>query len=223
MRNSVITFPVPANEPVKSYLAGSHERVALEAELKRQSNIVVDIPIIIGGKEIRTGNTGTVTCPHDHKHVLATYHKVSEKEVQLAIETAMKAWEEWSKTDWTVRAGIAMKMAELLATKYRPIMNAACMLGQSKNIYQAEIDSACETIDFFRYNVHYAAKIYGMQPKDGYMNINHTEYRPLEGFILAVTPFNFTSIASNLCMTPVLMAMSPSGSRPPPPPSRTTT
>ena len=205
MRNSIITFPVPANEPVKSYLAGSPERIALEAELERQSNIVVDIPIIIGGKEIRTGNTGTVTCPHDHKHVLATYHKVSEKEVQLAIDTAMKAWEEWSKTDWTVRAGIAMKMAELLATKYRPIMNAACMLGQSKNIYQAEIDSACETIDFFRYNVHYASKIYQMQPKDGAGNINHTEYRPLEGFVLAVTPFNFTSIASNLCMTPVLM------------------
>ncbi|MBQ9286493.1 MAG: L-glutamate gamma-semialdehyde dehydrogenase [Bacteroidaceae bacterium] len=205
MRNSVITFPVPANEPVKSYLAGSPERIALEAELERQSNIVVDIPIIIGGKEIRTGNTGTVTCPHDHKHVLATYHKVSEKEVQLAIETAMKAWEEWSKTDWTVRAGVALKMAELLATKYRPIMNAACMLGQSKNIYQAEIDSACETIDFFRYNVHYASKIYAMQPKDGAGNINHTEYRPLEGFVLAVTPFNFTSIASNLCMTPVLM------------------
>ena len=205
MRNSVITFPVPANEPVKSYLAGSPERIALEAELERQSNIVVDIPIIIGGKEIRTGNTGTVTCPHDHQHVLATYHKVSEKEVQLAIETAMKAWEEWSKTDWTVRAGVALKMAELLATKYRPIMNAAGMLGQSKNIYQAEIDSACETIDFFRYNVHYASKIYAMQPKDGAGNINHTEYRPLEGFVLAVTPFNFTSIASNLCMTPVLM------------------
>ena len=205
MRNSIITFPVPANEPVKSYLPGSPERTALEAELERQSNIVVDIPIIIGGKEIRTGNTGTVTCPHDHKHVLATYHKVSEKEIQLAIDTAMKAWQEWSKTDWTVRAGIAMKMAELLATKYRPIMNAACMLGQSKNIYQAEIDSACETIDFFRYNVHYASKIYAMQPKDGVGNINHTEYRPLEGFVLAVTPFNFTSIASNLCMTPVLM------------------
>ena len=205
MRNSIITFPLPANEPVKSYLAGSPERVALEAELERQSNIIVDIPIIIGGKEIRTGDTGEVRCPHDHKHVLATYHKVGEKEIKLAIETAMKAWEEWSKTDWTVRAGIAMKMAELLATKYRPIMNAACMLGQSKNIYQAEIDSACETIDFFRYNVHYASKIYAMQPKDGAGNINHTEYRPLEGFVLAVTPFNFTSIASNLCMTPVLM------------------
>ena len=146
-----------------------------------------------------------MVCPHDHKHVLATFHKVGEKEVQMAIDAAMEAHKVWSRTPWTTRAAIVMKMAELLATKYRPIMNAACMLGQSKNIYQAEIDSACETIDFFRYNVHYASKIYAMQPKDGYMNINHTEYRPLEGFVLAVTPFNFTSIASNLCMTPVLM------------------
>ena len=205
MRNAIINFPLPQNEPVKGYLKGSPERVALEAELERQSKIVVDIPIIIGGKEIRTGDIGEVRCPHDHKHVLATYHKVGEKEIKLAIETAMEAWKEWSKTDWTVRAGIALKMAELLATKYRPIMNAACMLGQSKNFYQAEIDSACETIDFFRYNVHYASKIYQMQPKDGAGNINHTEYRPLEGFVLAVTPFKFTSIASNLCMTPVLM------------------
>ena len=123
----------------------------------------------------------------------------------MAVEAAMEAHKVWSETPWTTRAAIVLKMAELLATKYRPILNAACMLGQSKNIYQAEIDSACETIDFFRYNVHYASKIYGMQPKDGVGNINHTEYRPLEGFILAVTPFNFTSIASNLCMTPVLM------------------
>ena len=205
MNNARIKFPLPANEPVKAYMPGSPERVALEAELERQSKIVVDIPIIIGGKEIRTGDTGQVTCPHDHKHVLATYHKVTKKEIKMAIDAAMKAWKEWSRTPWTTRAAIAMKMAELLATKYRPIMNAATMLGQSKNIYQAEIDSACETIDFFRYNVHYASKIYGMQPKDGVGQLNHTEYRPLEGFILAVTPFNFTSIASNLCMTPVLM------------------
>ena len=205
MNNSLIQFPTPANEPVKTYLAGSPERVELEKELERQSKLVVDIPIIIGGKEIRTGDTGKVTCPHDHKHVLATYHKVGKKEVELAVKTAMKAWKEWSETPWTTRAAIVMKMAELLATKYRPILNAATMLGQSKNIYQAEIDSACETIDFFRYNVHYAAKIYAMQPKDGVMQLNHTEYRPLEGFVLAVTPFNFTSIASNLCMTPVLM------------------
>ena len=167
MNNSIITFPLPANEPVKAYLAGSPERVALEKELERQKNTVVDIPIIIGGKEIRTGDTGKVTCPHDHHHVLATYHKVGKKEIELAIETAMKAWKEWSRTPWTTRAAIVMKMAELLATKYRPIMNAATMLGQSKNFFQAEIDSACETIDFFRYNVHYASKIYGMQPKDG--------------------------------------------------------
>ena len=129
MNNSIITFPTPANEPVKAYLAGSPERVALEKELERQKNIVVDIPIIIGGKEIRTGNTGTVTCPHDHQHVLATYHKVGKAEIELAIETAMKAWQEWSRTPWTTRAAIVMKMAELLATKYRPIMNAATMLG----------------------------------------------------------------------------------------------
>ena len=205
MNNSIISFPTPANEPVKAYLAGSPERIALEKELQRQTKIVVDIPIIIGGKEIRTGDTGQVTCPHNHQHVLATYHKVGRKEVEFAIETAMKAWQEWSRTPWTTRAAIVMKMAELLATKYRPIMNAATMLGQSKNIYQAEIDSACETIDFFRYNVHYASKIYAMQPKDGKGQLNHTEYRPLEGFVLAVTPFNFTSIASNLSMTPVLM------------------
>ena len=205
MNNSIISFPIPQNEPVKGYLAGSPERIALEAELKRQSNIVVDIPIIIGGKEIRTGHTGTVPCPHDHNHVLATYHKVGKAEVEQAIAAAMEAWKEWSRAPWTTRAAVVMKMAELLATKYRPILNAATMLGQSKNFYQAEIDSACETIDFFRYNVHYASKIYAMQPKDGTAQLNHTEYRPLEGFILAVTPFNFTSIASNLCITPVLM------------------
>ncbi len=205
MNNSIVNFPCPANEPVKSYLKGSPERIALDAELERQYNTEIEIPIIIGGKEIRTGNTGKVTCPHEHDHVLATYHKVSEKEVNMAIEAAMEAHKEWSRTDWTVRAAIVLKMAELLATKYRPIINAACMLGQSKNIYQAEIDSACETIDFFRYNVHFASKIYSMQPKNGVGNINYTEYRPLEGFVLAVTPFNFTSIASNLCMSPVLM------------------
>ena len=205
MNNAIIQFPLPQNEPVKAYLKGSPERVALEAELERQYNTVVDIPLIIGGKEIRTGNTGKVVCPHEHGHVLATFHKAGEKEVKMAIDAAMKAREEWSRTPWTTRAAIVLKCAELLATKYRPIMNAACMLGQSKNFYQAEIDSACETIDFFRYNVHYASKIYSMQPKNGATFLDQTEYRPLEGFVLAVTPFNFTSIASNLCMTPVLM------------------
>lgn len=205
MKNSIVTFPVPANEPVKSYLEGSPERVALDAELKRQHETVLDIPLIIGGKEIRTGNTADVVCPHDHKHVLAHYHKAGEKEIKMAIDAAMKAHKEWANTDWTVRASIVMKCAELLATKYRPILNAATMLGQSKNIYQAEIDSACETIDFFRYNVHYASKLYSIQPKNGAGVIDNTEYRPLEGFVLAVTPFNFSSIACNLNMTPALM------------------
>ena len=205
MNNAIIQFPLPQNEPVKAYLEGSPERKALEAELERQYNTVVDIPLIIGGKEIRTGDVGKVVCPHEHGHVLATFHKAGEKEVQMAIDAAMEAHREWSRTPWTTRAAIVLKCAELLATKYRPIMNAACMLGQSKNIYQAEIDSACETIDFFRYNVHYASKIYAMQPRNGVGNLNQTEFRPLEGFVLAVTPFNFTSIASNLCMTPVLM------------------
>ncbi len=205
MKNSIVTFPVPANEPVKSYLEGSPERVALDAELKRQHETVLDIPLIIGGKEIRTGNTADVVCPHDHKHVLAHYHKAGEKEIKMAIDAAMKAHKEWANTDWTVRASIVMKCAELLATKYRPILNAATMLGQSKNIYQAEIDSACETIDFFRYNVHYTSKLYSIQPKNGAGVIDNTEYRPLEGFVLAVTPFNFSSIACNLNMTPVLM------------------
>ncbi len=205
MNNAIIQFPLPQNEPVKAYLEGSPERVALDAELQRQYNTVLDIPLIIGGKEVRTGDTARVVCPHEHGHVLATYHRAGEKEVRMAIDAAMEAHKKWSETPWTTRAAIVLKCAELLATKYRPILNAACMLGQSKNIYQAEIDSACETIDFFRYNVHYASKIYAMQPKNGAGNLNHTEFRALEGFILAVTPFNFTSIASNLCMTPVLM------------------
>ena len=205
MKNAIVQFPVPANEPVKAYLKGSPERIALEAELERQMNTVVDIPLIIGGKEIRTGNVAEVVCPHNHGHVLARYHKAGEKEIRMAIDAAMEAHKQWANTDWTVRAAIILKCAELLATKYRPILNAATMLGQSKNIYQAEIDSACETIDFFRYNVHYASKLYAILPKDGAGVIDSTEYRPLEGFVLAVTPFNFTSIASNLNMTPVLM------------------
>ena len=205
MKNAVFNFPVPANEPVKSYLKGSPERVALEAELKRQSGIQLDIPLIIGGKEIRTGNTGKVVMPHDHGHVLAIYHKAGPEEVKMAIKAALDAHEEWAELDWTVRASIILKIADLLAGKYRAVINAACMLGQSKNFYQAEIDSACETIDFLRYNAAFASKIYGIQPKSGPNQINSVEYRPLEGFIFALTPFNFTSIASNLSMSPVLM------------------
>ena len=205
MNNAIFNFPIPENEPVKSYLSGSPERIALEAELKRQSETVVDIPLFIGGKEVRTGDTANVVMPHNHKHILAKYHKAGEKEVQMAVDAAMAAHKEWSEMDWRVRASIMLKAADLLAGKYRPIINAATMLGQSKNIYQAEIDSACELIDFLRFNVAFACKIYSSQPKSAAGQINSVEYRPLEGFILAVSPFNFTSIASNLNMAPAMM------------------
>lgn len=205
MNNAIFNFPLPANEPVKTYLPGSPERIALDAELKRQSSEVIDIPLIIGGKEIRTGNIGTVVMPHNHKHILATYHKAGEKEVQMAVDAAMAAHKEWGETPWEVRASIMLRIAELLAGKYRPVLNAATMLGQSKNIYQAEIDSACELIDFLRYNVAYACKIYATQPKSAANQINSVEYRPLEGFVMAISPFNFTSIASNLNMAPAMM------------------
>lgn len=205
MNNSIFSYPIPANEPVKSYLPGSAERIALDKELERQSKLTIEIPLIIGGKNIKTGNLGTVVEPHNHSHVLAKYHKVGEKEVKMAIDAAMKAHKEWGETSWRVRANILLKAADLIAGKYRALINASCMLGQSKNMFQAEIDSACELIDFLRYNVAYASEIYAMQPKSAPGQINYVEYRPLEGFILAVTPFNFTSIASNLNMTPVMM------------------
>ena len=205
MNNSIFSFPTPANEPVKGYLAGSPERAAIEAELKRQRKIVVEIPLIIGGKEVKTGNLGNVVEPHNHNHILAKYHKASEKEVKMAVDAAMAAHKQWAETPWRTRAAILLKAADLIAGKYRALINASCMLGQSKNMYQAEIDSACELIDFLRYNAAFASEIYSVQPKSAPGQLNSMEYRPLEGFILAVTPFNFTSIASNLNMTPVLM------------------
>ncbi len=205
MKDAIYSFPMPANEPVLTYLKGSPERVALEKELERQKSVELDIPLIIGGKEIRTGNTGKVVMPHDHQHVLATYHKAGPKEVRMAIDAAMKARKQWSETDWTVRASILLKIAELISTKYRALMSAATMLGQSKNIYQAEIDGVCELIDFLRYNAHFASEIYAFHPQSAKGQINTVEYRGLEGFVFALTPFNFTSIASNLNMSPVLM------------------
>ena len=205
MNNALFQFAHPANEPVKEYRPGSPERAALEKELERQSNEVVEIPIIIGGKEIRTGDMGEVVMPHNHEHVIARYHKVGEKEVNMAIEAAMKAKKDWENTPWIERASIMARIGQLLATKYRARINASCMLGQSKNAFQAEIDSACETIDFFRFNNYYAGNLYSEQPSSTPDQLNRVEYRPLEGFIMAVTPFNFTSIASNLNMTPALM------------------
>jgi len=205
MNNSINNFPLPANEPVLKYLNGSPERIALEKELERQSSTVVEIPLIIDGKEVFTGNTAKVVMPHNHSHTLAVYHKAGEKEVKMAIDAAMKAHVLWSEVNWATRASIMLKIAELLSTKYRATINAATMLGQSKNIYQAEIDSVCETIDFFRFNVAFANEIYKNQPISTNSQINRMEYRPLEGFVFAVSPFNFTSIACNLNMSPVLM------------------
>ncbi len=205
MNNSINHFPLPANEPVLKYLKDSPERLALEKELQKQSSTVIEIPLIIGGKEIYTGNTAKVVMPHNHSHVLAIYHKAGEKEVQMAIDAAMDAHKVWSEMSWATRASIMLKIAELLSTKYRATINAATMLGQSKNIYQAEIDSACETIDFFRFNASFAAEIYKTQPASNFSQLNRMEYRALEGFVLAVSPFNFTSIASNLNMSPVMM------------------
>ena len=205
MNNALITFAKPDNEPVKAYRPGSPERIELQKELERQSNEVVEIPAIINGQEVRTGDMGEVVMPHDHKHVIARYHKVGEKEVRMAIDAAQAAKHDWENTPWDERAAIMARIGEMLATKYRARINAATMLGQSKNCFQAEIDSACETIDFFRYNNYYASKLYAEQPASANDQLNRVEYRPLEGFVFAITPFNFTSIASNLNMTPALM------------------
>lgn len=205
MKNSIFSFPLPENERVKSYEKGSVELKLLEEQLEKQSNEIVDIPLIIGGKEYKTKRKGEVRMPHDHHHVLATYSMAEPQHVDMAIEAALEAHKKWEGLSWTVRASILLKAAELLAGKYRPIINAATMLGQSKNIYQAEIDSACEAIDFLRYNVAFASQIYSRQPKSHIGEINSIEYRPLEGFVFTISPFNFTAIASNLNMSPILM------------------
>lgn len=198
-------FGRPQNEPVLQYLKGSPERAALEEALNKMSSEEIEIPLIIGGKEIKTGNIATVVMPHNHKKVLARYHQAGEKEVEMAIEAALAAKEQWENMPWVERASIILKAAELLSKKYRYVINAATMLGQSKNIFQAEIDSACEAIDFLRYNVHFANQVYSDQPGTITNQINRMEYRPLEGFVFALSPFNFTAIACNLNMTPVLM------------------
>ncbi len=205
MNNATINFREPKNEPVLSYGPGSEERNLLKEELLTQKNQVIDIPLIIGGKEIRTGKTGKVVMPTDHQHVLATYHMATDKEVQLAIQAALDAKCEWMTLSWMERASIMAKAAELLSKKYRYRINAATMLGQGKNVLQAEIDAACEVIDYLRFNTHFASMIYGEQPISENETINRLEYRPLEGFIFTVTPFNFTAIASNLNTSVVLM------------------
>ena len=198
--------PVPINEPIKDYAPNSKEKKSLVAKINELSSMKVEIPIIIDGKEIKTGNTGNCVKPYDHAHILGTYHKAGEVEVKMAIESSLDAWNDWSQTSFEFRAKIFLRMAELLAGPYRDIINASTMLNMSKNAYQAEIDAACELIDFWNFNCYYAEEIYKQQPMYSPEGTkNQTEHRPLEGFVFAVTPFNFTSIAANLPSAPALM------------------
>lgn len=206
MSNALIKTPEPANEPVLTYGPGSKEKKELKAKLRELKSGKLDIPLIIGGKEIRTGKTAECIIPHEKKHILAQYHKATEKEVKLAIGEALSAWKEWSALPWEERASVFLKAAELLAGTWRSTLNGATMLCQSKTVHQAEIDAACELIDFFRFNVFYMTRIYSEQPYSARGMWNRIDYRALEGFILAVTPFNFTSIAGNLPGSPAIMA-----------------
>ncbi len=205
MPNAKFSLPDPINEPIKAYRSGSSERIELKAMLSKMSSEQIEIPLIIGGKEIRTGNTGTCIMPHDHKHVLATFHKAGPKEVEMAVEASQKAWKTWSNLPMWERASIFKKAASLLAGPWRAVLNAATMLNQSKNAFQAEIDSACELIDFWNFNVKYMEQIYEQQPFSPDGQWNRLEQRALEGFVFAVTPFNFTSIAGNLPTAPAMM------------------
>ena len=205
MDNAIFRFAKPINEPVKAYAPGSVEKTSLKQMLSQLATEQWDIPLLIGGKEIRTGNTGKVVMPHNHKHVLATYHKAGEKEVQMAVDAAVKAQREWSELPWVERASVMMRIAELISTKYRYALNASVMLGQSKNPMQAEIDAPCELIDFLRFSAFYAGQVYADQPYSDTGILNRMEYRALEGFVFTLTPFNFTSIASNLNLAPAMM------------------
>ena len=205
MNNALFTFERPKNEMPLSYAPGTKEKEELKKELKKQSSQQIEIPLIIGGKEVKTGDMGEVVMPHDHQHVLAKYHKAGEKEVNMAIEAALEAKKQWEKTPWVERASIAKKIAELISTKYRYVLNASTMLGQSKTPHQSEIEAVCEAADFHRFNSYFMQKIYSDQPLSVDGVLNRVHYRPLEGFILAVTPFNFTAIASNLPTAPALM------------------
>lgn len=203
--NGIIKVPTPFNEPIFSFAPGSPEKKALKKQLEKMLGEEIEIPLIIGGKEVRTGDFADCRCPHDHQHLLGRYHKAGPKELDLAVKEAKKAWKDWSEMDWVSRAAIFLRAAELLATKYRDILNASTMLGQSKTAHQAEIDSACELIDFYRFNPYYMSQIYAQQPDSSAETWNYMEYRALEGFVFAVTPFNFTSIAGNLPTSPAMM------------------
>ncbi len=197
--------PPPVNEPVKSYAPGSPERAALKDRLASMAGERIDIPLVIGGQEIRTGDLGQAVMPHNHRHVLADWHRAAPAHVDQAIDAALKAAKDWANWSWEDRAAVFLKAAELLTTTWRSTLNASTMLGQSKTAFQAEIDAACELIDFWRFNPHYAQSLYDEQPLSDRTMWNQLDYRPLEGFVYAVTPFNFTSIAGNLPAAPALM------------------
>ena len=200
-----LQVPQPINEPVLEFAPGSPEKEEIKKTLEEMAGQVVDIPLVIGGEEIRTGDTADVVMPHDHGHVLATYHKAGPEEIKKAIQASQEAHKEWASWPWEDRAAIFLKAGELLATSWRARVNAATMLGQSKTVHQAEIDAAAELVDFFRFNCHFAQELYEEQPISSKGIWNSVEYRPLEGFIYAITPFNFTSIAGNLPSAPALM------------------
>jgi 1-pyrroline-5-carboxylate dehydrogenase len=200
-----LQVPEPFNEPVFDYRPGSPEKKELEAKLKEMAGQVVDVPLVIGGEEVRTGDTANVVMPHDHGHVLATYHRAGPDEIRKAIQVSQEAHKEWAAWPWEDRVAVFLKAGELLSTTWRATLNASTMLGQSKTAHQAEIDAAAELIDFFRFNSHFAQELYEDQPISSKGIWNSVEYRPLEGFIYAITPFNFTSIAGNLPSAPALM------------------
>jgi 1-pyrroline-5-carboxylate dehydrogenase len=205
MSNAIFPLAVPINEPVRSYAPGSPEKKSLKKRLDEMLSEEIEIPLLIGGKEVRTGNTAKAVCPHDHGHVLATYHQAGADEVAAAAAAAKAAWKEWSATSWEERASILLRAADLLAGPWRDTVNASTMLNQSKTVFQAEIDSACELIDFWRFNPYFMRVLYGEQPWSSPGVWNRVEYRSLEGFVFAVSPFNFTSIGGNLPTAPALM------------------
>lgn len=205
MSNKMLKIVLPQNEPILGYLPGSKERAALKDELKRRKNTVYDIPQVIHGKEIRSNNTLDLFPPHELNHKIAHFHQGNGKDVHAAIESCLNARTKWAATPWEDRSAIFLKAADLISGPYRASINAATMLGQSKNVFQAEIDAACELADFLRFNVYYANEIYGDQPISVSGIRNTVEYRPLEGFVYAITPFNFTAIAGNLCAAPAMM------------------
>ena len=205
MLKGFFNVPKAVNEPVKSYAPNSPEKKAVLEAYKKMWNEKIDVPSYIGSEEIRTGNTVEMTAPHDHKHVVGTYHLAEKKHIEQAITAALDAKENWANLAWEQRAAIFLKAAELVAGPYRARINAATMIAQSKTIYQAEIDASCEYIDFLRFNVEFMTQIYADQPKSDSSVWNRLEYRPLEGFVYAITPFNFTAIAGNLPASAALM------------------